>query len=202
MLVLSRKIGERIRIGDNVTLTVVRVQGDKVRLGVEAPSDVSIHREEVHRSSRRIGSTGPSPSNRPCRKVGSGVRVGARRRRDGPIGCARGQLLAGPARVGLRREDRRDVHHRPDPGPPRNRPGLPALHRPALRRHPARGPRRLLVPRMRRPAGRRLRLGPPAGPRVALGVRVGSGRAAATRCASPASGGSASSCPSPRPRPW
>jgi carbon storage regulator len=48
MLVLSRKIGERIRIGDDVVLTVVRIHGEKVRLGIEAPGSVTIHREEVY----------------------------------------------------------------------------------------------------------------------------------------------------------
>lgn len=57
MLVLSRKIGERIRIGENVTLTVVRIHGDKVRLGIEAPGDVVIHREEVY---QRLQSNHPS----------------------------------------------------------------------------------------------------------------------------------------------
>ena len=72
MLVLSRKIGERIRIGDNVTLTVVRVQGDKVRLGVEAPSDVSIHREEVHRrlASHRFDGSEPVEPSLPEGRLG------------------------------------------------------------------------------------------------------------------------------------
>jgi len=48
MLVLSRKVGEKIRIGDDIVLTVVRVLGEKVRLGIEAPPEVPIHREEVH----------------------------------------------------------------------------------------------------------------------------------------------------------
>jgi carbon storage regulator len=47
MLVLSRKVGEKILIGDNVSITVVRVQGDKVRIGVEAPEDVVVLREEI-----------------------------------------------------------------------------------------------------------------------------------------------------------
>lgn len=47
MLVLSRKIGERIVIGDNITLIVAGIQGDRVRIGVEAPKEVSIHRQEV-----------------------------------------------------------------------------------------------------------------------------------------------------------
>jgi len=49
MLVLSRKPGERIVIGENIVLTVLGVYGNKVRLGVEAPRDLSIYREEIHR---------------------------------------------------------------------------------------------------------------------------------------------------------
>ena len=48
MLVLSRFIGERIRIGDNIEIMVVDIRGDKVRVGIEAPSDVPVHREEVY----------------------------------------------------------------------------------------------------------------------------------------------------------
>ena len=47
MLVLSRKESQRIKLGDSIVLTVVRVSGDKVRLGIEAPSDVLILREEL-----------------------------------------------------------------------------------------------------------------------------------------------------------
>ena len=47
MLVLSRKKGERIQIGPNVVLTVVEVRGDKVRLGIDAPREVPVHRSEV-----------------------------------------------------------------------------------------------------------------------------------------------------------
>ncbi len=48
MLVLSRKKSERIVIDGNIVITVVDVRGDKVRLGIEAPREVSIHRSEVH----------------------------------------------------------------------------------------------------------------------------------------------------------
>jgi len=48
MLVLSRKKNERIVIGENVVVTVVEVRGDRVRLGIEAPQEVPIHRSEVH----------------------------------------------------------------------------------------------------------------------------------------------------------
>lgn len=47
MLVLSRKVGEKIVIGGNIELYVVDIRGDKVRLGIEAPRNVSIHREEI-----------------------------------------------------------------------------------------------------------------------------------------------------------
>ena len=49
MLVLSRKCGEAIVIGDGVTLTVLGVEGGRVRLGFAAPPEVPIHREEVYR---------------------------------------------------------------------------------------------------------------------------------------------------------
>lgn len=47
MLVLSRKATERIRLGDNIVVTVVRVSGDRVRLGIEAPPDVLVLRDEL-----------------------------------------------------------------------------------------------------------------------------------------------------------
>ncbi len=71
MLVLSRKIGERIRIGDTVTLTVVRVHGDKVRLGIEAPDTVTIHREEVYQRLQRDGSSPASPADDDSASAGS-----------------------------------------------------------------------------------------------------------------------------------
>jgi carbon storage regulator len=48
MLVLSRKKGETIVIGDNIIVTVVEIAGDKVRLGFEAPKEVTIHRREIY----------------------------------------------------------------------------------------------------------------------------------------------------------
>ena len=47
MLVLSRKERERIRLGDSIVVTVVRVSGDRVRLGIEAPGDMIVLREEL-----------------------------------------------------------------------------------------------------------------------------------------------------------
>jgi carbon storage regulator len=48
MLVLSRKIGQTIKIGDDVNITVLAVQGKQIRIGIDAPREVSVHREEVN----------------------------------------------------------------------------------------------------------------------------------------------------------
>lgn len=58
MLVLSRKRDEKIVIGDRIVITVVEVRGDKVRLGIEAPSDVPVHRQEVYDAIRRSTENG------------------------------------------------------------------------------------------------------------------------------------------------
>lgn len=56
MLVLSRQLGAGIMIGDDVLVTVVEIRGDKVRLGVEAPKETSIHRREVWEAIKRLDS--------------------------------------------------------------------------------------------------------------------------------------------------
>jgi carbon storage regulator len=56
MLVLSRKESERIRVGDSIVLTVVRVSGDKVRLGIEAPPDMLVLRDELQAHAPPAGS--------------------------------------------------------------------------------------------------------------------------------------------------
>lgn len=52
MLVLSRKKGESVQIGNDIIVTVVEIRGDKVRLGIEAPRDLSVHRQEVYQAIR------------------------------------------------------------------------------------------------------------------------------------------------------
>jgi len=52
MLVLSRKVGERIVVGDNITITVVRMGQGNVRIGIDAPGDMAIVREELLRDSK------------------------------------------------------------------------------------------------------------------------------------------------------
>ena len=53
MLVLTRKLGEVIRVGDDVTVRVLEVKGNQVRLGVDAPAEVRIYREEIYGAIRK-----------------------------------------------------------------------------------------------------------------------------------------------------
>lgn len=48
MLILTRRVGETLMVGDDVTVTVLGVKGNQVRIGVDAPKDVAVHREEIY----------------------------------------------------------------------------------------------------------------------------------------------------------
>jgi carbon storage regulator len=58
MLVLSRQRDQSIMIGDNIVVTIVDIRGDKVRLGIQAPSEIPVHREEVYEAIKREGRRG------------------------------------------------------------------------------------------------------------------------------------------------
>jgi len=63
MLILTRRVGETLMIGDEVTVTVLGVKGNQVRLGVNAPRDVAVHREEIYERIRREqGGEGEEPA--------------------------------------------------------------------------------------------------------------------------------------------
>jgi carbon storage regulator len=59
MLVLSRKKDEKIVIGDSITLMVIEIRGDKVRIGIDAPRDVTVHREEIYEAIKRESTEQP-----------------------------------------------------------------------------------------------------------------------------------------------
>ena len=72
MLVLSRQRDQSIMIGDDIEITIVDVRGDKVRVGTNAPRQVSVHRKEVYEAIRReTEASGGAPPNAPADGPGS-----------------------------------------------------------------------------------------------------------------------------------
>ncbi|MDZ4755299.1 MAG: carbon storage regulator CsrA [Phycisphaerae bacterium] len=103
MLVLSRQRDETIMIGDDVELTVVDIRGDKVRIGIKAPSNVAVHRKEVYDAIRNenqqaAGFRGEITSYRPC-----GLTTRTERRPEGRT------VLPTAARIAARTDGRRDI---------------------------------------------------------------------------------------------
>ena len=64
MLILTRRVGETVMIGDEVTITVLGVKGNQVRIGINAPKHVAVHREEIYeriKREQRTGADGEAP---------------------------------------------------------------------------------------------------------------------------------------------
>lgn len=71
MLVLSRQRDESIIIGDNIVITIVDIRGDKVRLGINAPTEISVHRQEVYEAiqAETADREAASKGGEPCPKL-------------------------------------------------------------------------------------------------------------------------------------
>ena len=65
MLVLSRKRNEQIVIGEDIVITVIEIRGDKVRLGIDAPNTIPVHRHEVYLAVQRERQIAETQSNEP-----------------------------------------------------------------------------------------------------------------------------------------
>ena len=69
MLVLTRRAGESVVIGDNIVITVLEARGDVIRLGINAPRDVQVHREEVYKELRAANRAAASPTDDAVRAI-------------------------------------------------------------------------------------------------------------------------------------
>ena len=64
MLILTRRVGETLMIGDQITVTILGVKGNQVRVGVHAPKDVSVHREEIYERIQGENEAAAKPESR------------------------------------------------------------------------------------------------------------------------------------------
>ena len=69
MLILTRRVGETVMIGNEVTVTVLGVKGNQVRIGVNAPKDVSVHREEIYERIKREEDQGEGAAGKKAKSV-------------------------------------------------------------------------------------------------------------------------------------
>jgi carbon storage regulator len=73
MLILTRRVGEALMIGDDVSITVLGVKGNQVRLGIEAPRSIAVHREEIYRRIKREQAGGLPHEESPPEETNEGT---------------------------------------------------------------------------------------------------------------------------------
>jgi carbon storage regulator len=73
VLILTRRVGENVIVGDDIVISVLEVRGDAVRIGVQAPRSVSVHREEVWLELQRANEKAASPDDAAVAELGSAV---------------------------------------------------------------------------------------------------------------------------------
>ena len=71
MLILTRRVGETLMIGDEVTVTVLGVKGNQVRIGVNAPKDIAVHREEIYERIKREQESAAAAAEHPTELGGN-----------------------------------------------------------------------------------------------------------------------------------
>ncbi|HEV7206654.1 MAG TPA: carbon storage regulator CsrA [Jatrophihabitans sp.] len=73
MLILTRRVGENVIVGDDIVISVLEVRGDAVRLGIQAPRSVAVHREEVWLELQQANARSASPADAAVTELGAAV---------------------------------------------------------------------------------------------------------------------------------
>jgi carbon storage regulator len=89
VLVLTRRAGQSIMIGHDIVVTVLEVRGDQIRLGIRAPREIDVHREEVFRQLQQANRSSASPNLEALEKLGSIVPADQKDKQDAGAGRGR-----------------------------------------------------------------------------------------------------------------